>query len=143
MACHEPRNSKVAELRPCNRGFHNVGFDSTEYPPISSLHSFPEFFLASPRTERIRRGDAYVLNVILKIVVFHPFFLFFLAPESSSGATFAGRLARHRVSRDRKSRTYIPARSASCDASENLYIDWSRACAETVSAIKERKEEKS
>lgn len=28
MACHGPRNSKVAKLRSCNQGFHNVGIGS-------------------------------------------------------------------------------------------------------------------
>jgi hypothetical protein len=67
MARHEPRNSKVAELRPCNGGFHNVGFDSSTYlphnallrrllacaPPFSSfLSNFPLFFSLPNRTPR-------------------------------------------------------------------------------------------
>jgi len=68
MARHEPRNSKVAELRPCNEGFHNVGFDSSTYllphnallrrllaraPPCSSfLSNFPLFFSLPNRTPR-------------------------------------------------------------------------------------------
>lgn len=37
MAYYERRNSKVAKLRSCNGGFHNVGFDFSTFLPHNAL----------------------------------------------------------------------------------------------------------
>jgi len=80
MARHEPRNSKVAELRPCNGGFHNVGFDSSTYlphnallrrllarapPSPSFLSNFPLFSSLPNRTpaRKERRGEMRITSL--------------------------------------------------------------------------------
>lgn len=47
MACHGPRNSKVAELRSCNQGFHNVGIGSLLAIFVS--HALLSIFLSFSR----------------------------------------------------------------------------------------------
>lgn len=44
MACHGPKNSKVAELRSCNQGFHIVGVGSLLAIFVS--HSLLSIFLS-------------------------------------------------------------------------------------------------
>lgn len=81
MACHEPRNSKVAELRSCNRGFHNVGFDfsMSTFPVTLRFFFLPQHVTLCPpfykifsllhresehASKRVRSHDVSLLSLI-------------------------------------------------------------------------------
>jgi len=72
MAYHERRNSKVAKLRSCNRGFHNVGFDFSAFlphklplpSPVSLFQSFFQFFFPPSNQKNMLNKRGFCSDVL-------------------------------------------------------------------------------
>lgn len=88
MAYHEPRNSKVAKLRSCNRGFHNV-FDFSAFlshnAPSIARQLIPSLFSSFSflfQEKKILYMDTHSTTVVTAM------FCFLFCPISTAKKSF-------------------------------------------------------